>query len=558
MMWRRSVFTFALALVVAGCASPPAASRGDAADAQGQPGAVKRLTAAVMSDPKSLGPEGGPVPGKGELEGLMHVGLSNLDNLYVRRASLAEEVPTTENGLWKLLPDGRMETTWKLRPNIWWHDGAPFSAADILFTSRVEQDREMTVFRRSAYRWVESVEAPDDRTITVRWTQPYIDADTMFEFPLPMHLLEKPFVEQKLDLPQQRFWTDGFTGTGPYRLREWVRGSNIFLDANEQYVLGRPKIDQIEVKLIPDSNTLLANILSGTVEMTLSRGLSLEQAVQLRDQWRDGTMYIVPTLWILIYPQLYYSNPPVVADVRFRRAMLHAIDRQALVDTLQVGQSQVAHSIMDPGQPQYRNVEARLPRYDYDPRRAATLLQELGYTRGTDGALRGADGQKLSIELRCAPTDINLKSMLAVADYWHQTGVEVTQVPIPPAQQGDVPYRATFPAFELLRNPNDLRLLPNLHSSQVKKAENGWSGSYTGYHNPEYDALLEKYQVTIPQAERLQVIEQLVHHIADQVVVMGLFYDTLPSAVSHRVQGVVGTRAEGNNRVWSAFQWEVR
>jgi peptide/nickel transport system substrate-binding protein len=217
----------------------------------------------------------------------------------------------------------------------------------------------------------------------------------------------------------------------------------------------------------------------------------------------------------------------------------------------------VAHSIMDPGQPQYRNVEARLPHYDYDPRRAASIFQELGYTRGADGMLRDGAGQKLAIEIRCAPTDINLKSMTAVADYWQQAGVDVTQVPIPPAQQGNLPYRATYPGFELLRNPNDLRLLPLLHSSQIKTAENNWSGSYTGYHDPEYDTLLERYLVTIPQADRLSVIEQLMYHIADQAVVLGLFYDTLPVAISRRLQGAVGTRVEGNGRVWGVYEWDL-
>src|SRR5207248_7338265 len=171
--------------------------------------------------------------------------------------------------------------------------------------------------------------------------------------------------------------------------REFVRGSHILLEANEQYVLGRPKLDAVEVRLILDSNTLVANILSGAVELTLGRNVSVDQAMLIREQWRGGRVEVAPANLTRVFPQFVNPQPEALGDVRFRRALLHGIDRQEMADTLQFGVTPMAHSFMDPGQPAIREIEERyLVRYEYDPRRAAQLIEEVGYTKGPDGLYR--------------------------------------------------------------------------------------------------------------------------------------------------------------------------
>lgn len=85
---------------------------------------------------------------------------------------------------------------------------------------------------------------------------------------------------------QLAYWGPEFVGAGPYRLREWAKSSHAIFVANGDYVLGRPRIDEIEVKFIPDPNPLEANILADTVQVTLDKSISIEQAIQVRDQWR--------------------------------------------------------------------------------------------------------------------------------------------------------------------------------------------------------------------------------------------------------------------------------
>src|SRR5207302_2714301 len=130
-----------------------------------------------------------------------------------------------------------------------------------------------------------------------------------------------------------------------------------------------------EVRFIGDFNVLVANVLAGAVEMNFGRGLSLEQAIEARDQWKDGRMEYAVSNNTALFPQFVNANPAIVTDVRFRRALLHAIDRKQIIDSLQAGLSPIAESPLNPSNPDAREVEHRLVRYPYDPPRARQMLE---------------------------------------------------------------------------------------------------------------------------------------------------------------------------------------
>jgi peptide/nickel transport system substrate-binding protein len=563
-----------LALLVAACAQPPSAREQSTSAAGGERSAApKRVTAVVMGEPPTLSVKinsagaGGIIPGADAIEELVSAGLTHLDHNNVLHPQLAEAVPTVENGLWKVLPDGRMETTWKLHEHARWHDGTPVTTEDLLFTVRVAQDRELATFNHPGFESVESVEAADARTITVTWKRPYIQADSMFTsifpsfaLPLPKHLLEPTYLSDRaafLDLP---FWNQGYVGSGPYRLKEWVAGSHLLLEANEAYPLGRPKVDALEIKFIPDSSTLAANLLAGTVELTLGRTLSLEQGLQVRDQWGDrGAMAIRLSNWVVLYPQFISPNPSVVGNVQFRRALLHAIDRQEMVDAMLAGIPPVADNYVGPRAPEYPEIQDKIVRYPYDPQRAVQMIEGLGYTRGSDGTFRDAGGQQLALELRTTgDLDLHRKAILAVTDYWQRIGVAVEPVIIPIQRQRDREYRSQFPAFELLQQGNDLGSLVVLHGRETPLPENNWNGrNKARYRNPAFDTLIDRYFVTIDRTERMQVLGQIVNHTTDQLNVMGLFYQAAPTMVGNRLLNV-GEYGERATPAWNAHEWDVR
>src|SRR5207302_4584851 len=107
--------------------------------------------------------------------------------------------------------------------------------------------------------------------------------------PLPRHLLERAYDEDRASFLTLPYWGPDLVATGPYKVREMLADQHLLLAANDQFVLGRPKIDEIEVKFIPDSNTLIANILAGEIDVTLDqRAVSFEERRNLREQWQGG------------------------------------------------------------------------------------------------------------------------------------------------------------------------------------------------------------------------------------------------------------------------------
>jgi peptide/nickel transport system substrate-binding protein len=560
------VFLVSAIVFVAACASSSGPSTAPSAGTQAERQTPKRITVAIRGEPKSvsgklsLGTVGG-VPGQDEIEEMLNAGLANRDRGGTLHPQLAEQMPTVENGLWKLLPDGTMETTWRLREGIVWHDGQPLTSEDLLFTATVEQDGELPIFRNVAYGAIDALLAPDPRTITIKWKRPFLEADTMFTndraFPMPKHLLERAFLDDKENFVNLPYWSQNFVGAGAYRLREWSSGIGVSLEANDRYVLGRPIIDRIDVRFIPDPSTIAANILAGEVDLTLGGRLSLEWGAQVRSQWRDGRMDTArPTSMISAYTQFLNPNPVVLLDPRFRRALLHGIDRQQIIDSLVEGLGPMGHAIISPEDNEWPDVESSVVRYEFDTRRAVQMIEGLGYTRASDGIFRDAGGQRLGVEVRTTSNDDSqMKTMFSVADYWQQIGVAVEQVPVPPQRATDREYRATRPGFEIVRQPGNVRELgTRWHGSNTPLPDNDFTGqNRTRHQNPEFDTLIDRFFTTIPRAERIQTLRQIIHYMTDQVVILGIFWDPTPTMVANRLHSITKP-----GEVWDVHQWDTR
>jgi len=529
----------------------------------------KRITAAIRADPGSLvllkTQRGGALRGLDAIEELTNAGLTYVKADGGRAPQLAEEVPSLDNGLWKVQPDGTMETTWKIKASATWQDGTPVTADDFLFTTTVEQDKDLEIASYAEYGLIDSIEAADPHTITVIWKQPYIDADTMFSYgaagmPLPKHILADSYTNDKTNFLTLPFWTDGYVGAGAFTMREWVQDVHATVDAYNGYVFGRPKIDEIEIDFIPDNNALLANILAGT-DMTLGKTMSLDMALQAQDQWKGGRVEIRKQNWTPLNPQFIDPDPVIILDYRFRKALFLAIDRQQLTDFVFSGHGAVADSYVSPDTPMYNLIEPRIVKYPYDPRQSAQIVSELGYTKRGDGFLYGADGAKLTVSIRI-PTqnDIHLKATAPIADAWQAMGVAVDQVPIPIQRTLDRPYRATFPGFQIVERVNrlDAADVYRFHSSQAPLPENGYraSGFESRYRNPDLDAAIERYVTAIPLAERMRALGDIVHHQTENLSQLPLFYGADPTLVSNRLLNVTA-RGEDFTQAWNVQDWDL-
>jgi peptide/nickel transport system substrate-binding protein len=564
----RSPLTASLTLIllVAACAPASAPSTQTAAPPQA-PAVKQRLTASIFSDPPGMfkeltnpGGTTGSVPGLAELSEMMHSGASYLDDQDVLQPRLAQAVPSADNGLWKVLPDGKMETTWKLKPNIAWHDGTPLTAADFVFGVKVNGDKEIGIFNPAPLAIIDAVEAPDPATVLIRWKEPFIEADSMFTpgfaLPLPRHILEKPFNEDKLNFLNLAYWNQEYIGVGAFKLKDWVPGSHMTLVANDKYILGRPRLDEVEVRFMSDFNTVMANILAEAIDKHIGRGFGVEQATQIRDQAKDHNVLLGGLLGGIapMFPQFVNPDPPIIANLEFRRALLMAIDRQEMNDTINYGLGTVAHSWLQPDRAEYPAVEKKIVKYDYDPRRSAQMIESLGYTKAADGIYRDAAGQKLHIELRT--TDqllIQPRSAFTVADYWKRLGLDVDTNNVPNQLIPDREYRSQFPAFELVLSGHTVKstAIRQYQSASTPLPSTRFAGANRArYQNPLLDALIDIYVATIPMGPRLELLGDALHIQTDQLSMVPLFYQGSFAVLgSNRLKGVTSAK------VWNANEW---
>src|SRR5438093_5929272 len=203
-----------VAAFMVGCAAAPAEPTATSSQylPPAAPSTPKRITiGAFVIATSILDNRARPVPE------LVVGGLTTLDDRGVRQPQLAEAVPSIENGLWQVFADGTMQTTHRLREKVVWHDGRPMTSNDLLFTATVAQDRALSIpARDAAYDLIDHLEAPDLRTVVVTWKEPYFQADALFSVaggsftnPLPKHLLEQAYVEDRATFDQHPFWTTG-------------------------------------------------------------------------------------------------------------------------------------------------------------------------------------------------------------------------------------------------------------------------------------------------------------------------------------------------------------
>jgi peptide/nickel transport system substrate-binding protein len=558
----------AIGLVLTACTPPP--QRGSETGAAAGPAAApkKRLLAAIFSDPPGMHihltqPNVGSAPGVAELWEIMGSGLSYLDDDELVRPLLSEARPTAENGLWRVLSDGKMEMTWKIRQDAFWHDGMPVKADDAVFSLGFHQDREVGIVNPAPLRQIDAIDAVDDHTVLTRWSRPFIEADRLFTAGLapllPKHLLERQFTEDRANILNDPYWREGFVGTGPFMLQTWSIGNHMTLAANERYVLGRPKIDEIEARFMAgDLNTILASLLAGAIHILIGRGFTLDQALQLREITKDVNVNLGGKLGstLPIFTQHINPQPAIVVNPEFRKAMFMAIDRQEMNDTLNYGLGQISHTWLQPDRFEYPGVEPKVVKYDFDPRRGTQIIEGLGYTRGANGMFQDANGTPLTLELWTSEQlAIQPKGAFSVSEYWRRLGVETTVNNVPNQRIPDREYRSQFPAFELVRTglgPGSTAL-QNFRSSNTPLPENSFQGANRGrYRNPAFDALIEKYVTTIPIAERIAALGDIVHHQTENLIIMTLFFE--PGV---QVLGSTKLKNQTSNQVFNIHLWDL-
>ncbi len=265
----------------------------------------------------------------------------------------------------------------ELRQGITFHNGEPFDADDVVYTLEFVSNPENRVLTQRNVSWIKSVEKLDDYRVRLEMKQP---TPTALEF-LSGPLLIYPN-EYYAEVGPKGMGTHP-VGTGPYRVVEFKPGESIRFEINKQYFDGSPKgkpsISTIEQRTIPDRNTQITELFSGTVDWIWK--VPADQASRIVG--RPGISVVNEQTLRIAYLSFDSSNrtgnASPVNNPLVRKAIGHAIDRSAIVSKLVGGVSEVVHSACHP---QQFGCEQDVAQYEYDPEKAKQLLAEAGYPDG--------------------------------------------------------------------------------------------------------------------------------------------------------------------------------
>lgn len=558
-----------VALVVACAPASAPADRGPAGGAARVP--TPTLVTVVRVEPVSLAARPVQASGAGVrfVTRVFNAQLDEVDNQDRPFAYLAEALPQLNTDTWRVLPDGRMETSYRLRPNLAWHDGTRLSADDFAFALRVYKTPELGVGASPPIKQMEEVLAPDDRTVIIRWGTLYPDAGGLrnrFQ-PLPRHILEGPFATDPTDLfANHPYWSVEYVGLGPFKLERWEPGAFVEGTAFDGHVLGRPKIDRIVVRFIADENTALANLLSENVHLATDRSIRFEHVQVMQKEWSTNNRGVVILSLSLVRYILAQFRPEVVEprgmlDVRVRRALFHAVDKQALNDGVFDGQAVLADTFVNPDVPYYAEVDRAINKYPYDVRRSEQLMADTGFPKARSGFFEDGAGRPFRFLFWEESGSQNEKELNVLVDTWRRAGFDVQTFVLPAVQLRDAQLRATFPALYTTQGggSTDDRL-DTFSTSTIPTPANRFSGNNRGgWANADYDRLWEGFTVTLDRGERDRQVVGMLKMLSEEVPSIPIYFNFAPTAHLAMLRGPqLGARIPDAHLGWNIHEWEWR
>jgi peptide/nickel transport system substrate-binding protein len=529
-----------LAPLIAACAPAPVAAPGapaepaPAAETTG-PRTGGELVIGSIQEPDSLNPWLTGLTVGLEVEALIYESLTRVDPAGNHVPMLAAEAPTRENGG---VSEDLFTYTYRLRDDVTWHDGTPFTAADVVFTYEAIANPEVNARSRIGFELIESVEAVDDHTVTFRLNQPSaVFLETWgYRGILPAHIFENE------DMNTSEYNRAPTVGTGPYKFVEWVSGDRIVVERNEDYYREGGYIDRIEYRIVPSSDTLLTMLETGEIDM---RFAIIAEQVPIVQGLGDYTLHATPAH---AYFHFTINNAdPILGDRRVRQALTHGLNKQLITETVLFDLVQPHGSPV--AQPSWVYVDHN-DRYPFDPDQARALLEEAGWQEGSDG-IRSRDGERLVLDLLNIAGDSERLQIVQLAQaMWREIGAEVN------ISQVDA---ATFVAAMTEQNYQfaygfwGFSVDPSGYNERWLSTS---PGHWLNYDNPEVDRLLLDALAIPDRDERRALYEQFQEIVVEDATNIWVYNRVFFDAVKQRVQGFVPNTSNSTN-MWNAHEWWV-
>jgi peptide/nickel transport system substrate-binding protein len=531
-----------------------------------------QLVIGLASYPSEFHPEVNPEAVKSYIESFALRSITSFDKDWKLVCMLCTEVPSLENGMVTIedRPGGApghtkgMAVTVKLRPDLFWGDGAPVTASDLAFTAKVGRDPNSGFANSRTWGRVDRVDVIDPHTAVMHLDEISTQFDRIGSV-LPEHL-EGPIYASATTpgdyitkSTYNRAPTTPGLWMGPYLLSEVSNGSTVILTPNPFWKGHPPQIKRIVFKTIDNTAALMANLQSGDVDMTPGEGMGVtfDQVLALQKQEPDRFNYIFKPTLAYDHIDLQLDNP-ILADVRVRRALLLAIDRKTMTDKLFDGKLPLADSWVSPLESTYAK---DVPHYPYDPAQARRLLAEAGWTPGDDGICRNAAGEKISFTF-AVTSGVRLRELMqqVIQSQWKAACIETVIHNEPPRTlfgktlkersfTGAVLYTWLFTPES---SPRQI-----LGSDQVPTAANNYSGTnYMDWHNKVIDDGITVVETELDRTRRQAAWADMQRVYAEQLPVLPLFFRVEAHALPKWLHGYEPTGHNEYATNWSEF-WTV-
>ncbi len=338
------------------------------------------------------------------------------------------EIPTIENG--DVSKDG-LTLRYKLRPNIYFHDGVQLTCKDLAFTWKAVMNPANNDITHEGYRDIESIDCSDPLVAVIHMKRVYapflqqlwgINGNAPI---LPAHLLAG--VNDAKGSFNTAPYQAAPVGSGPFKFVRWNRGSDVELVAFDKYFLGRPKLDSVTFKTVPDEATLVTQLRTHEIDMAARVG---------NGSWPQ--LQGIPGVTAIALPTFQFSHVdfnlrrPLFADVRLRRALEVAIDRPSIVEKVLHGNGDLNPTSVPAKLSPYFDPHA--VSYPFDPARARAMLDAAGWKAGPDG-IRVKGGQRLAFSYATQTESGTARAVEALIQReWHDVGADVSIKNQPTAQ----------------------------------------------------------------------------------------------------------------------------
>ena len=477
-----------------------------------QPVTGSHLIMGSIGEPSNLIPYLASDSASAEVAGLLYTSPLEYDKDFNIVKCAAEEWEVLEGGLFM---------RFRLKEGIVWQDGHPLTADDVTFTYNLMTDPKTPTAYAADFLNVKEYRQTGPLSFEVRYARAAI---TWMHPILPKHILEHE------NIASTRYARNP-VGAGPFKLKSWEPGSRIVLEANDRYFKGRPYLDEIIYRIIPDSTTMFLEARAGKLDFV---GLSPQQYLrQTSGEWWDSNWrkykYLASGYTYLGLNQ----KSPFFKDRRVRQALSFAIDREGIIKGALLGMGEPAFGPYKPGTWVYNTA---LKAYDHDPERARRLLAEAGWTPGKDGILE-KDG--LPFEFTILVNQGNnerIKVAVILQQMFRAVGVKVSIRTVEWAAflkefVNTRKFDALILAWNILDDPD---IYDVWHSSAI--AGNGLN--FVSFSNEEVDRLLEKGRTSADREVRKAVYDRFQEILHEEQPYLFLYVPYSLPMVQARFQGI--------------------